>query len=79
MYVFGSSLTTVAEEVSEYNSDWWEYRSNETEVAPDQQVNIHFSMERGMRIMNSAQDSSYIRESYRQLRGYSLLVIGCRT
>jgi hypothetical protein len=31
----------------------WEYRrSDGTEVAPNQQVNIHLSMDGGMRIMN---------------------------
>jgi hypothetical protein len=35
------------------------------EVALNQHTNIHFSMERGMKIMNF----SYIRESYQQLRG----------
>jgi hypothetical protein len=46
------------------------------EVAPNQQANIlvHFSMERGMRIINQVQAFSYIRESYQQLRGWSLLV-----
>jgi hypothetical protein len=32
---------------------WWEYRrSDGTEVAPNQQANINFSMVRGMRIVN---------------------------
>jgi hypothetical protein len=37
------------------NIGWisWEYRrSDEAEVALNQQTNIYFSMERGMRIMN---------------------------
>jgi hypothetical protein len=37
----------------------------------------HFSMERGMRTMNWVQGLLYIRESYQQLRGLSLLMIGC--
>jgi hypothetical protein len=44
-------------------------------VAPNQQANIHFSMERGMRIKNYVQVSSYIRESYQQFRGWSLSVL----
>jgi exonuclease III len=36
-------------------------------------------MERGMRTMNWVQGFLYIRESYQQLRGLSLLVIGCHT
>jgi hypothetical protein len=36
-------------------------------------------MESGMRIMNEVLVSSYIRESYQQLRGQSLLVIGYYT
>ncbi|PNF22198.1 hypothetical protein B7P43_G04931 [Cryptotermes secundus] len=47
----------------------WEYRSAEVEVALNQQVNIHFSVEMGMKIMNTVQVFPYIRESYQQLRG----------
>jgi hypothetical protein len=36
-----------------------------------------FSMERGMRNMNRVRDSLYIRKSCQQLRGLSLLMIGC--
>jgi hypothetical protein len=44
-------LRAVAEEISK-----WEYmRSDGTEVAPNQQVNIQFSMERRIRIMNKVQ------------------------
>jgi hypothetical protein len=39
------------------------------EVAPNQQANIHSSLERGIRIMNWVQVFSRIRESYQQLRG----------
>jgi hypothetical protein len=61
---------TVAKEISKYKLDLWEYgRSDGTEVASNQQVNKHFSMETGMRIMNSVQVISYIRESHQQLRG----------
>jgi hypothetical protein len=35
--------------------------------------------ERGMRIMNQAEELLCIRELYQQLRGLSLLVIGCHT
>jgi hypothetical protein len=52
MYRAGS-LRPVEEEILKYNLDYWEYRrSDGTEVAPNQQVNIHFSTERVMRIMN---------------------------
>jgi hypothetical protein len=44
---------TVLKALSEYKLDLVEYRrSDGTEVALNQQANIHFSMERGMRIMN---------------------------
>jgi hypothetical protein len=46
-------------------------------VAPYQQGNTHFSRERGMRTMNWEQGFLYIRESYQQLKGLSLLMIGC--
>jgi hypothetical protein len=48
-------------------------------VAPKQQENTHFAVERGMRIMNWVQVFLCIRESYQQLRELSLLVIGCHT
>jgi hypothetical protein len=51
---------------------WWHLTSR-------QQGNTHFPMERGMRTMNWVQGFLYIRESYKQLRGLSLLVIGCHT
>jgi hypothetical protein len=38
-----------------------------------------FYMERGMRTINWVQVFLYIRESYKQLRGLSLLMIGCHT
>jgi hypothetical protein len=44
-------------------------------VALNLQENTHFSVERGMRIMNKVQVSLCIRESYQQLRGLSFLVI----
>jgi hypothetical protein len=44
---------TVANEISKYKLDYWEYRrSDGIMVAPNQQVSIHFSMEKGMTIMN---------------------------
>jgi hypothetical protein len=36
-------------------------------------------MEREIRTMNLVQVFLYIRKSYQQLRGSSLLVMGCRT
>jgi hypothetical protein len=46
-------------------------------VAPNLPENTHFSMERGM----SVRYMFFLckRESYQQLRGLSLLVIGCHT
>jgi hypothetical protein len=49
------------------------------EVALNQQVNMHFSMEKGMKIMNSVVFFFLHKRSYQQLRGYNLLVIGCHT
>jgi hypothetical protein len=46
-------------------------------VARNQRTIIYSSMEMGMRIMNYGRDFLYIRESYQQLRGHSLLVIAC--
>jgi hypothetical protein len=47
------SLRAVAEGISKYKLELVEYRrSDGTEVAPNQQGNIHISMEMGMRIMN---------------------------
>jgi hypothetical protein len=43
------------------------------EVALNQQATIHFSMKKGMKIMNYVQVLSYIKESYQQLRGQSSL------
>jgi hypothetical protein len=48
-------------------------------VAPDQQGNTHFPMERGMKTMNWLKGFLNRRESYQQLRGLSLLMIGCHT
>jgi exonuclease III len=56
------SLRAVAEGISKYKLDL-------VGVQEVQQANIHFSMERGMKIMNQVQVFSYIRESYQQLRG----------
>jgi hypothetical protein len=74
------SLIAVSRELSRYRLDlvgMQEVRWRA--VAPYQQGNIHFSMEIGMRTMNWVQGFLYIRESYEQLRGLSLLVIGCHT
>jgi hypothetical protein len=38
------------------------------EVALNQQANIHFSVEGGMRITNKVQAFLYMRESYQQYR-----------
>jgi hypothetical protein len=52
MYKAGS-LRAVAEEISKYKLDFVEYRrSDGTEVAQNRQANIHFSMEKGMKIIN---------------------------
>jgi hypothetical protein len=72
------SLITVSKELSKYRLDLvgmqeviWE--SGGTEPAGE----YIFSMERGIRIMNWIQVFVCIRESYQQLNGLSLLVIGC--
>jgi hypothetical protein len=41
-----------------------------------QQTITCFSMEMGMFIIIQTQDFSYIMDSYQQLRGYDLLVMG---
>jgi hypothetical protein len=48
-------------------------------VAPNQQENTQFSMDRKMRTMNFVQVFLYIRDSYQHLRGLSLYVKGCHT
>jgi hypothetical protein len=48
-----SSLRAVEEEISKYKLDLvGDRRSDGTEVALNEQANIHFSMEKGMKIMN---------------------------
>jgi endonuclease/exonuclease/phosphatase family metal-dependent hydrolase len=50
-----SSLRAAAQEISEYNLDLMgvqEIDRTEVTLALNQQANIHFSMERGMKIMN---------------------------
>jgi endonuclease/exonuclease/phosphatase family metal-dependent hydrolase len=60
---------TVSKEIQKYKFDLVGVQEvNGTEVAPNQQANIHFSMERRMRIMNWVQGFSYIRVSYQQFR-----------
>jgi hypothetical protein len=44
-------------------------------VAPNQQEDTHFSMERGMTIMSWVQVFLCTKESYQWLRGLNLLVI----
>jgi hypothetical protein len=47
------SLMTVVKEISKYKLVLQEYRtSDRTGVVPNKQVNIYFSMERKIRIMN---------------------------
>jgi hypothetical protein len=66
MYTAGL-LRAVAEEISKYRLDFvgvqvrWDGRGTE----PVSKY-IHFSMERGMKIMNYVQVFSYIKESYQQ-------------
>jgi hypothetical protein len=55
------------------------YKADGVEVVMKQQANIHFSMEKGMKIINYVQVFLYIRESCQQLRGLSSLVVGCNT
>jgi 3'-phosphoadenosine 5'-phosphosulfate sulfotransferase len=63
----GRFLHEGGKEISTYIRFRGEYRrSDETGVAPNQQVNIHFSMGRGIQNMNQAQSLS-IGESYQQL------------
>jgi hypothetical protein len=50
------SLITVATKIAKYKLDLVGVQGSDgTGVAPNQQTNIHFSMERGMRIMNYVQ------------------------
>jgi hypothetical protein len=60
MYRAGS-LRAVAEEISKYKLNLVGVQE-----AQNQQANIHFSMEKGMKITNYAQVFSYIRESCQQ-------------
>jgi hypothetical protein len=46
-------------------------------VALNGQRIIHFSKEKGMKIISQGQVSSYRRESYQCLGQWNLLVIGC--
>jgi hypothetical protein len=55
-----SSLMMVVKEQSRYKL----VLSDGTEVVPNQQANIHFCIERGMRIRNHVQVFVCIRESY---------------
>jgi hypothetical protein len=79
MYRAGS-LMTVLRELSRYGLDLvgvqeviWE--GSGTVPAGE----YTFCMESGMRTVNWVQSFLYIRESYQQLRGLSLLGIGCHT
>jgi hypothetical protein len=71
---------TVSRELSRYQLDL--VGAQEVRCAgrdTNQQENAHFSIERGMRTMNFVQFIFCIRESCQQLRGLSLLVVGCHT
>jgi hypothetical protein len=71
LYRAGSlRVMTVANELSEYNLDLVGVREVRWKGgAPNQQVNTHFSTERGMRTMTWVQVLLSRRESYQQLRG----------
>jgi hypothetical protein len=74
------SLMTVSRELSRYRLDLvgvQEVRWEGSGAVPAGECT--FCMERGMRTMNWVQGFLYIRESYQQLRGLSLLMIGCHT
>jgi exonuclease III len=72
------SLMTVSRELSRYRLDLVGVQEVRWEgSALYQQGNTHFSTERGMKTMNWVQGFLYIRETYQQLRGLSLLMIGC--
>jgi hypothetical protein len=61
-----SSRMTVSRELSRYRLDIVGMQGSDWRpVAPHQQGNTHFSMDRGMRTMNWVQGFLYIRESYR--------------
>jgi hypothetical protein len=63
------SLITVATEIAKYKLDLVRVQEDGWDgVALNHQANIHFSMERGMRIMNYVQVFLYIK-SYQELRG----------
>jgi hypothetical protein len=51
MYRAGS-LRAVGEEISKYKLDLVGVQEDGMEVALNEQANIHFSMEKGMKIMN---------------------------
>jgi hypothetical protein len=48
-------------------------------LVPNQQEDTCFFYGKGNENMNRVQVFLYIRETYQQLRGLSLLVIGCQT
>jgi hypothetical protein len=72
------SLMTVSRELSRYKLDlagMQEVRWGT--VAPNMVENTHFSTEKGNENHELGTDLLCIRKSYEQLRGLSLLVIGC--
>jgi hypothetical protein len=69
---------TVLRELSRYRFDFvgaQEVRWEGSGTVPTREYT--FCMERGIKTINLVQGFLYIRESYQQLRGFSLLVIGC--
>jgi hypothetical protein len=74
------SLMIESRELTRYRLDLvgvQEVRWEDSGAAPAGEYT--FSMERGMRPINYVQVFLYIRESYQQLQGLNLLVIGCHT
>jgi hypothetical protein len=68
---------TVSRKLSRYRLDLVGLQDNGMVLALHQQENTNVCTEREMRTMNWVQGFLYIKESYQQLRGLSLLVIGC--
>jgi hypothetical protein len=74
------SIMTISRELSRYRLDLvgvQDVRCEGSGTAPAGEYTFFYG--RGMRTMNWVQFSLYIRESYQQLRGVSLLMIGCHT
>jgi hypothetical protein len=72
------SLKTVARELGKCKLDLGGVQEVRSEKgALNGQRIIHFSMEKGRRIISQGQIFSYIRESYQWLEEWSLLATGC--